>query len=186
MGKRPRLTQEFLKEPYARILIPSEGGTYFAELLEFPGCYAEGNTPQDALDNLNEAAIAWIEAATDQGQDIPKPLATYGYSGKISLRIPKSVHKKAARFAQKDDVSLNQFLASAIAARVGAEELYDRLAERLEGRLTATAYTIQIQQVMGMGLPFATFAAPSQFPDVYAGSVRPVVTMDEKKAIADG
>ena len=52
------------------------------------------------------------------------------------LRLPRSIHKQAARFAKKDDVSLNQFFASAIAARVGAEEFYDHLTKRLEERLT--------------------------------------------------
>lgn len=127
MKKTTQSARDVLKKPYARVLIPSGDGTYAAELLEFPGCFSQGGTPQEAMDNLDDAAICWIESALKQKQDIPEPLAVYGYSGKLSLRIPRSIHKKAARFAQKDDVSLNQYLATAIAARVGAEELYDHL-----------------------------------------------------------
>lgn len=127
-----RSTQDILNKPYARILIRDEDGTYTAEILEFPGCYAEGDTPTEAIDDLEEAAASWIEAAIEQGQEIPEPLDTYGYSGRINLRLPKSIHKLAARFAQKEGVSLNQYFASAIAARIGAEELCNRLVERIK------------------------------------------------------
>ena len=136
MTERIRSAQDYLKKPYARILVPAEDGTYAAELLEFPGCFAQGDTPQQAIENLDAAAVAWIEAAIGQSQEIPEPLATYGCSGKISLRIPRSIHKKALRLAQKDDISLNQFFASAIATRVGAEDILDRLLEKIEERLT--------------------------------------------------
>jgi len=169
--KKIRSSRDFLKKPYARILIPSEDGTYAAEMLEFPGCFSQGNTPQEAMENLDDAAEAWIEAAIEQNQEIPEPLATYGYSGKISLRIPRSVHKKAAHFAQKDDVSLNQFFASAIAARVGAEEICDRLIERLEGRLTSAEYTLRTMQVTGSFVAGTVqFALPTEFPGVHVES----------------
>jgi hypothetical protein len=37
--------------------------------------------------------------------------------------------------AERDGVSLNQFLVSAIAARIGAEDFYNRLADKIERRL---------------------------------------------------
>lgn len=131
MNKHNQLTHDRLKAPYSRVLIPAEDGTYFAQILEFPGCYAEGKTANEAIQNLESSAASWIEAAQAQGQDIPEPFANYGYSGKINLRIPRSIHKRAALFAQKDDISLNQFFTSAIAARVGAEEFFDHLTKKL-------------------------------------------------------
>jgi len=142
-----RSPQEILRDPYARVLVPAEDGTYTAEVLEFPGCYAEGDTPTEAIRNLEDAAVSWIEAALEQGQQIPPPVANYGYSGKINLRLPKSIHKQAAFFAQRDDISLNQFFISAIAARVGAEEFYDRLARNLEHRLMFTVPSVNIQHI---------------------------------------
>jgi predicted RNase H-like HicB family nuclease len=122
---------DLLKRPYARLLTPAEDGTYTAEILEFSGCYAEGDTAEEAIANLESAAASWIEAALEQGQEIPSPIAAHGYSGKIHLRLAKSIHKQAARFAERDETSLNQFFATAIAARVGAEEFYEHLAQRL-------------------------------------------------------
>jgi len=128
-----KTAKDYLKEPYSRILIPVDG-TYSSKVLEFHGCFAQGNTLEEAYANLEKAAESWIEVALSQGQEIPPPLASYDFSGRIALRIPRSIHKQAAKFAEMDDTSLNQFFLTAIAARVGAEELYERLSNKLENK----------------------------------------------------
>ncbi|HEY7489545.1 MAG TPA: type II toxin-antitoxin system HicB family antitoxin [Candidatus Tectomicrobia bacterium] len=138
----PKSIQEYLKAPYARILIPDEEGGYSAEILEFPGCFAQGETAEETMQALDRAAESWIQAALDQGQEIPTPFTNQGYSGKIALRLPRSLHRKAMQFAERDGTSLNQFLVSAIAARVGVEEAHERLAtqllKKLEDQLSTT------------------------------------------------
>src|SRR5215475_15194495 len=139
----PKAVHEYLKEPYARILTPEEEGGYSAEILEFSGCFAEGETADEAMQALERAADAWIQAALDQGQEIPPPFRNQGYGGKIALRLPKSLHRQATEFAERDGTRLNQFLVSAIAARVGAEEFYNRLTaqvfKKLQEYLSATS-----------------------------------------------
>ena len=130
-----RLASRYLRRPYARIIIPDDEGRYAAQILEFPGCFSEGETPEEAYSNLEEAAENWIESARAQGMSIPPPFATQGYSGTISLRLPKSLHRQAAELAHRDGVSLNQFLVAAIAARVGAEDLLNTIASKLDNRL---------------------------------------------------
>jgi predicted RNase H-like HicB family nuclease len=127
----PKTPEEYLKEPYSRVLVPDESGGYSAEMLEFPGCFAEGDTADEAMKALERAAESWIQAALDQGQEIPRPFVNQGYSGKVALRLPKSVHRKCIQFAERDGTSLNQFLVSAVAARIGAEECCGRLVSRL-------------------------------------------------------
>jgi len=51
------------------------------------------------------------------------------------LKLPSSVKDAAARLAKKDGVSLNQWIASAVAQKVGAmetEEFFARYAARAE------------------------------------------------------
>jgi predicted RNase H-like HicB family nuclease len=131
----PKSIQKYLKEPYARILIPDEQGGYAAEMLEFPGCFAEGETADEAMQALERAAESWIQAALDQGQEIPSPFMNQGYAGKVALRLPRSLHRQATQFAERDGTSLNQFLVSAIAARIGAEEFCNRLVTQLIEKL---------------------------------------------------
>ena len=128
--------QAYLKQPYARILIPDEAGGYSAEILEFPGCFAEGETADETMQALESAAESWIDAALEQGQEIPSPFLNQGYGGKVALRLPRSVHRKAAQFAYRDGTSLNQHLLSCIAGGIGASELYTRLADQLTETIT--------------------------------------------------
>jgi predicted RNase H-like HicB family nuclease len=111
---------ELLKKPYARVVVPEADGSYTAEILEFPGCVASGDTAADALANVEEVAIDWIAATLEQGQDIPRPLDHSKYSGKLVVRMPKGLHKRAARAAERGGVSLNQFIVTCIAEEVGA------------------------------------------------------------------
>ena len=50
---------------------PSEG--YLGEVLEFPGCLTAGDTPQEALANLEEAMTGWIESCLMVDLPIPEP-----------------------------------------------------------------------------------------------------------------
>ena len=129
--------EEYLKQPYARILIPDEDG-YSAEILEFPGCYAQGDTPDEAYKNLEETARGWIESSLERGLEIPPPSINAGYAGKVALRLPRSAHRLAARMAERDGVSLNQFLVSSISARIGAEDLYGRIVQNIQSTIQST------------------------------------------------
>ena len=111
---------EYLKKPYGRLLVPEEEGGYRAEVVEFPGCFAEGETAAETAANLEDAASSWLEAAVAKGQVIPQPLEELDYSGKLVVRLPKSLHRRAAYAANRDGVSLNQFIVSSIAEQIGA------------------------------------------------------------------
>jgi predicted RNase H-like HicB family nuclease len=131
--KRP---EDYLKEPYSRVLIPDdESGTYTALILEFPGCIAQGDSPQEAYEHLEEATKEWIKAAIDLKQDIPNPSQSLSFGGKILLRLPKSLHRQSALIADREGVSLNQFILYALAERVGFFSLYDKISQKLDQRI---------------------------------------------------
>ena len=96
---------ELLKLPYARVVVPESDGSFTAEILEFPSCVASGDTAADALAAVEDVALDWIAATLEQGQDIPEPLDNANYSGKLVVRMPKGLHKRAAQWAERDGVS---------------------------------------------------------------------------------
>jgi predicted RNase H-like HicB family nuclease len=51
-------------------LTESDGGGYLATAPDLPGCMSDGETPEEALKNVQEAIVSWIEAATELNQDI--------------------------------------------------------------------------------------------------------------------
>jgi len=46
---------------------------YIAEVPELPGCAADGETYQDALENVQVIIREWIETARELGREIPEP-----------------------------------------------------------------------------------------------------------------
>lgn len=131
---------DYLAEPYVRIVIPDDTG-YFAEILEFPGCIASGDTPGEAYSNLEDVAKEWIQAELEKGHEIPPPSDSESYSGKFPLRMPRGMHRQAAKLADLDGVSLNQYIVSAIAMKTGADDLLRRVTERLRSiTLNASIY----------------------------------------------
>jgi antitoxin HicB len=110
---------EYLKMPYGRVVVPESDGTFRAEIVEFPGCIAVGDTSAEALANLEDVAESWLEATLAGGQRVPEPIENQGFSGKLVVRLPKTLHKKAAHVAAREGVSLNQFIVNSVAEQVG-------------------------------------------------------------------
>ncbi len=50
-----------------------EGGGFIAIVPDLPGCMSDGATAQEAVANVQDAILAWIEAAQDLGHKIPAP-----------------------------------------------------------------------------------------------------------------
>ena len=54
-------------------LAENDGGGYLAIVSDLPGCMSDGETPEEALKNVQEAIASWIEAAKEWKLDIPQP-----------------------------------------------------------------------------------------------------------------
>ena len=131
---------EVLRQPYSRVLTPDEeSGTYTARIQEFPGCVAQGDSPAEAYENLEQAARSWIVAAQDLGQEIPPPKSEEAFSGRILLRLPRSLHRRAAAMAEQDGTSLNQFVVAAVAECVGTGRAAATLQAKIEQRIATSA-----------------------------------------------
>lgn len=49
------------------VLEPSEEGGYTVYVPSLPGCISEGDTQEDALDNIREAIALYLEPVEDEG-----------------------------------------------------------------------------------------------------------------------
>lgn len=56
-----------------RALAESDGGGYLAVVPDLPGCLSDGDTPEQAFTNAQNAIASWIEAAIDMNRPIPDP-----------------------------------------------------------------------------------------------------------------
>lgn len=108
---------------YPMVLRPlqeDEGGGWLAEIPDLPGCASDGETPEEAVRNVLEAQRAWLTVARERGRDIPEPThISEDYSGKFTLRLPKSLHRQLSLRAQMEGVSLNQLVLHFISYGLG-------------------------------------------------------------------
>lgn len=115
---RPILADfQSLNYPYELIRDEQEGG-YFAEHPDLPGCATQGETPEEAIANLDEARELWIGTRLGDGLPVPEPL-TEDASDLISLRMSPSLHADLIKHAARNRVSLNLWLNTVLAEFVG-------------------------------------------------------------------
>ncbi len=61
-------------------LSAEDGGGFIATVPDLPGCMSDGESPQEALANVDDAIRTWIEAAQDLGHSIPAPSRRFALS----------------------------------------------------------------------------------------------------------
>jgi antitoxin HicB len=64
-----RLEYPVIIEP----LLQEDGGGFSAVVPDLPGCMSDGETPEEAIANVQDAIRAWVEAAQEMGRAVPRP-----------------------------------------------------------------------------------------------------------------
>ncbi|NLB43077.1 MAG: toxin-antitoxin system HicB family antitoxin [Clostridiales bacterium] len=120
-----KLEDYLMKEyPYKiEKLLIEDGGGYFITYLDLPGCMSDGDTLEEAIRMGEDARISWIENAIDIGKDIPEPNSHMdNYKGRITVRVPKIMHKELIDEAKEEGISLNQYMIYLIAKGMKVKE----------------------------------------------------------------
>ncbi|OPX86198.1 MAG: HicB family protein [Pelotomaculum sp. PtaB.Bin104] len=97
----------------------TDDGGYIVEFPDLRYCVGTGDTAEEAIKDAMLAKSEWIRASFEAGIKIPEPASNDEYNGRISLRIPKSLHKAVVETAKKEGVSANQFLSHLISMGIG-------------------------------------------------------------------
>lgn len=62
-----------MKDYHINIFYSEEDGGYIADIPDLEACSAFGETPAEALAEVEQAKAAWLEAARTEGKPIPQP-----------------------------------------------------------------------------------------------------------------
>ena len=54
-------------------LSEEDGGGFLATVPDLPGCMSDGETPAEAIENVQDAIEEWLDLARKLGRDIPAP-----------------------------------------------------------------------------------------------------------------
>ncbi len=111
--------QRYFSLPYIRELVREDDGSWFARVIEFPGCMTVGDTREEALEMLDDAMGAWIEAKLADRETIPAPMTADEFSGRFVVRVTKTLHRDLVRAAERNGVSLNQYVLAMLARSAG-------------------------------------------------------------------
>jgi predicted HicB family RNase H-like nuclease len=115
--------EEYMNKPYAMEIVRDED-YWAATFPELPGLLAVADTMGELEQKIHDAKWSYFATALEDGLPIAEPgIGGEPVSGRVLLRLPKSLHRQAVRTAARDATSLNTFLVSAIAKELGRREV---------------------------------------------------------------
>ncbi len=128
--------------------IYDEGEFLFtASIKELPGLIVYGESLEEVYDEIELAKADWIEANLEWGREIKEPLenSLEEYSGKVTLRLPKSLHRDVKERSEIEGVSLNQTLVQLINDGLfkQAQNSVEQLAIQIENMTKQFSRTIE-------------------------------------------
>lgn len=103
---------DFVKKYTYRVVWSEEDQLHIARCIELSNIAAHGETAKDALVELEKVVSETLQWMQEDGEEIPKPLSTRNFKGKLTLRVPSDVHRKLATESVEQGVSINQLILS--------------------------------------------------------------------------
>jgi predicted RNase H-like HicB family nuclease len=100
--------------------LPDEG--YIATSPEWPGLSAYGENQEGAIREMQTVLALAIEVSLEDGDTLPTPAEAAPVklpSGRIHLRLARSLHGLVSERAKQDNVSINTLLVQLISAGIG-------------------------------------------------------------------
>jgi len=94
---------------------PEGDGDYIAEVEELKGCSAFGESPEEALKEIDTAMELWIETAKKHGKPIPKPKSKKVNEPKkrFNVMFPESLLHDVDEYRGKHGMKRSELLAAA-------------------------------------------------------------------------
>jgi len=111
-----------------RPLSKEEGGGYSIYFPDLPGCWSDGASPEEAIENGRDALQSWLAVAQEFGDDIPRPFSAV--SGRFVQRVPRSLHARLIARAKAEGVSLNTLVVSLVSQGIGKSQVAKRVNRR--------------------------------------------------------
>ena len=149
-----------MKYPFEVYRMNVEGHEFWAaESKSLKGCVAQGDTCQEALEELELNEAEWLATAMEYGIEVPQiPFEKAEvYSGKFTVRVSPEVHHMAAERAKKLGISLNQYVNDAIVTLNTKEAFSEGFKLGME---SAQLGGLRVATTQTQGSHFSSFETP--------------------------
>jgi predicted HicB family RNase H-like nuclease len=100
-----------------RVTWSGEDGEYVGLCAEFPRLSWLHKSQDLAFKGIKKLVVDVVGDMKEQGEEIPEPLSTKHFSGKLMLRVPPELHRELAVEAHEANISLNRYISTKLAAR---------------------------------------------------------------------
>lgn len=153
--KEQKGIEYYMKLPYSILLheVEDEGEKYWiADVTELPGCKSHGSTVEEAVKSVEEAKKDWILDSLKEGEEVPTPVERDRYSGRMLVRMSRSLHRSLALIADTEKMSLNQLIVTMLAKEAGRLNVLNRVEDKVDSLLQKINHVLEEQ---GVRIPFS-------------------------------
>lgn len=93
----------------------TEGLQWYVEYPDVSAVVGGGDTPEEAIAEAKDNLNAYIEYLQEEGMELPIASKYESeYSGKVTLRMSYSLHKKVSELSELEGVSINSYINEAL------------------------------------------------------------------------
>lgn len=153
--KEQKGIEYYMKLPYSILLheVEDKGKKYWiADVTELPGCKSHGSTVEEAVKSVEEAKKDWILDSLKEGEEVPTPVERDRYSGRMLVRMSRSLHRSLALIADAEKLSLNQLIVTMLAKEAGRLNVLNRVEDKVNSLLQKIDHVLEEQ---GVRIPFS-------------------------------
>jgi len=132
-------------------VLEDEEPLFKATVRELPHVSEYGDTYSEVYELAIDAINGLRDMSREMGHHFPDPAEEdENFSGRVTLRMPKSLHRDVANMADREGTSLNQLLVSTIAEKVGGTQMYIAATGCFSRQLVSTVrvYPIEPQAIL--------------------------------------
>jgi len=156
-----------MKTKHSIVIQWSEADQVFiAATPEIAGLNAFGDTPEEAVKELNIAKELFLHVMEVHGHSISDPDVSVQLNKHIGIRIPKSLHAALSQEAKKDGISLNSYINYLLSERNALAKVKKELEK------VASTFTDSLPST-GAGTSGRSFIFPN--PETHVDAEMPLV-----------
>ena len=113
MDKKEKNLEYYLSLPWKFEFEKAPEGGYYA-CVKGISCYSHGDNLEHAAEQIEEALETYIEGCLENNIPVSEPISEDECSGRISIRVAKSLHCKLSNIAKEEDLSVSHLINDAL------------------------------------------------------------------------
>ena len=117
---------------------------FFIEIPDLPGCMTFCEEFNQINETAEDAKKSWISSRLERGLEVPEPRNEEDFSGKILLRLTKSLHRSLSNQAKRERISLNQYMLGLLSSSSSLKEIENRIIEKIKELQTDSATDLKL------------------------------------------